>query len=804
MSVLLQDIRYAFRQLRKSPAFAVVAMVTLALAIGVATSVFSVLDAAIVRPLPYHEPASIVMLQPYSPQGYTQPASYPQYVDWRRENSTLEELAGFQRSTANMQGPGGAVPVRSVSGTDNLFRVLGVAPLFGRTFAAGEDRQGRGSVVVLSYELWQQTFGGRRDVLGQTVSLDGAVCTVIGVMPAGFRFPLSQNNVLYRPLVVSTIQEHARGNHFLPTIARLKRGVTVAQAQADLAHVLTNVARSHPDEANKRIEVIPFAQYALGKTAGPLRVLTLAVFGILAIGCVNIAGLLLARGVRRQRELSLRSAVGAARTRIIRQLLTEAAVLSLAGAGCGVIVAAGLLQILRQMLVRALSRGADVHLNFAVLAAALAVAVISGLAAGAFPAIHFSRVSPSEVLRSGGAAGTSRGQNHLRSALILLQVAIALSLLVCSGVLLRNLNALRSTDLGFSPDNLLTEEIDLTRENYAHRDILTSFYQPLIGRVRAIPGVQEAGVINYMPVDSYGMNSDVQIAGHPPAPPNQEQLAEVRIVTPGVVGAIGASLVRGRLLSDSLDTPTSALVATVNQAFVDKFFSPGEDPIGKQIVRDDKITIVGVTSNVRQNLTSAPMAEVDFPAAHSTGGLDSALPNMILVIRTKVPPQSITGAVKEAIKQVDPSVPFRPALTMQDIIADTLTFQRLESWLFSIFAGLALLLSMVGIYGVIHHEVELSTRDIGIRMALGSSRVKVLSQILGRVSFLMIGGISIGWVVTLLLQKVLASVVELHASQNFLLLAAITAALVIIGIAASLMPARRATTVDPMQALRNQ
>ena len=275
---------------------------------------------------------------------------------------------------AGSQGP---VPVRAVSGTDNLFRVFGVAPLFGRTFAPGEDQEGRGNVVVLSHELWEQSFGGKRNVLGQTVSLDGAVSTIIGVMPAGFRFPLSQANALYRPLVVSAIQAHARGNHYLPIIARLKPGISPTQAQADLAHVFANVARSFPDEANKRIEVIPFTQFALGKTSGPLRVLTLAVFGILSIGCVNIAGLLLARGVRRERELSLRSAVGAARSRIIRQLLTEAAALSIVGAVGGVAVGAALLQILRQILVQALSRGADVHLNLPVLAAALATAVVT-------------------------------------------------------------------------------------------------------------------------------------------------------------------------------------------------------------------------------------------------------------------------------------------------------------------------------------------------------------------------------------------------------------------------------------------
>ncbi len=476
--------------------------------------------------------------------------------------------------------------------------------------------------------------------------------------------------------------------------------------------------------------------------------------------------------------------------------------LSLAGALGGVLLAAGLLQILRQLLVRSLARGADVHLNLTVLAVTLVIAVVSGFAANLLPALHVSRIAPSQVLRSGGSAGTSRGQNNLRSALIILQVAIALGLLICSSLLLRNLHSLRSTDLGFSPDNLLTEEIDLTPVNYTGRDYLPSFYTPLLDRIHAIPGVTAAGIINMVPLEDSGMNGDVQIVGHPPAPPNQEQLAEIRVVSPDVANVFPTPLRRGRLLSNALDTASSQPVAIVNQAFVDKFFSPGEDPLGKQIERDQKITIVGVTANIRQDLMQPPMAEMDFPAAQMPKDWQSILSTMTLVIRTKVEPTSINGALRAAIHQVDPTVPFRPALTMQDIISDTLIFQRLMSWLFGIFAGLALTLSLVGIYGMVHHEVELRTRDIGIRMALGSTRARVVLQILRRVAVLMLGGIALGWALTLAMQKVLASVIELHPAHDAAFLIALTLTLALIGVAASLLPARRAATIDPMQALR--
>jgi putative ABC transport system permease protein len=800
MTKLMQDFRFALRQIRRAPGFAVVAIATLALSIGIATAVFSVLDATIVRPLPFNQPESIVILQPYSPQGYTQPASYPQYQDWKRENTTLSGLAGYSRGTGNLEGPQGPVPVRTVAGTDNFFRVFDVKPILGRTFAPGEDQAGRDRVVVLSYELWQQSFAANPTVIGTSIKLDGDTMTVIGVMPAGFRFPLSALSALYRPLVPGEQQLHSRGNHWLPTVARLKPGVTVARAQADLANVFTNVARSYPDEANKRIDVKTISGVLLGQTSGPLTVLSLAVLGVLAIGCVNLAGLLLARGVRREREFSLRSAVGAARSRIIRQLLTETAVLSFVGAAIGTGLSYGLLQLLRQLLVASLSRGSDIQLNLTVLSAALGIALITGFVSSILPALHFSHISPSQALRAGGSAGTSRAQNKVRGALIIVQVAIALGLMMCSSLLLRNLHSLRSTDLGFSPENLLTEPINLTTSDYVHRNAFTTFYQPLLERVRAIPGVDSASIINMVPIDEYGMNSDVQIVGHPPAPANQEQLGELRFVTPDIARVFGARLLRGRLLSDSIDVEKSAPVMTVNQAFVDKFFSPGEDPIGKQVAWDQKITIVGVTSNLRQNLLGPPLAEMDFPASQQMSiGSPTA---MSLMIHTKVPPESIEGALREAMHQVDPTVPFRPALTMDDVIAETLTFQRLESWLFGIFAALALLLSLVGIFGMVNHEVELRTREIGIRMALGSTRGMVLGNTLRRVSLLMLTGVAAGLLLTGALHKVLSSVVEIHAAQDAWLLCSLAVGLAAAGVLAGAFPAHRAASVEPTEALR--
>ncbi len=803
---LSQDVSYSLRQLRRAPGFALTAIFTLALAIGVSTSVFSVLDATIVRPLPYNSPDRIVSLRTYSPEGYTQPASYPEYLDWRHENATLAALAAYDTASANLESSTGATPVRAVYATDNFFEVFKVAPLLGRTYAPGEDQPGHNDVVVLSYELWQQNFAANKNIVGTTLRVDGSVNTVIGVMPAGFRYPLSVANALYRPVHFVAPRADSRNWHFLPTVGRLKSKVTLEQAQADMQHVMDNLGRAHPNEAGRRVKYITLSEATLGKTAAPLRVLTLAVFGVLLIGCVNVAGLLLARGVRRQREFGLRAAVGAGRERILRQLLTESAILALTGAAVGIVLAAGLLQAMRQLLIASLARGADVHLNLSVLAATAVIALLSGLAAGVLPAFRSARIAPSLALRSGGNAGTSQGQNRLRSTLIAVQIAIALGLLVCSGLLLRNLQSLRNTPLGFSPDGLLSAEIFLTPANYQGRNLLNSFHRPLLDRVRSIPGVQAAGLINILPIQDWGSNSDITIVGEPPPPPHQESLAENRVVTPGALEAIGARLVAGRMLSDSADRDGTPLSTVVNQTFVRKFIPLGSDPLTRQVQWGDaKVNIVGVITDVRQNIAEPTLAEMDISAAQvpEKFAVDS-LTRLSLVIRSSVPAASLAAPLREALRQTDASVPFRTPETMHHVIAETLTFERLESWLFGIFAGLALLLSLVGIYGMVHHEVELRTRDIGVRMALGSSRGRVMRDILTRVGTLMLAGVAAGWLLTLALRKAIASVVEMHAEKDATLLALLTLALITIGLVASLLPARRAASINPVEALRTE
>ncbi len=803
---MLQDLKYALRQLRKSPGFTLTAALTLALGTGVTAAVFSVIYAVMIKPLPYDHPETIVVTQAHSPQGYPQPASYPEYLDWRNQShsfSAFAAVSSFRR--INLEGPSGPVSLRLTQGSDNLFDMFGVNPILGRTFSPGEDQPGKNDVVVLSYEVWQQNFGGAKDVVGRVVKLDGLPYTIIGVMPAGFRYPISQRAAIYTPLHMIDLLRTTRGDHWLPTIGRLKPGVSAAQARADMDGVLNNVGRAFPDSKGRRMELRPLAEDMIGNTGGPLRVLLFAVLAVLAIACVNLAGLLLARGVKREREVALRSAIGATRARLVRQMLTESLVLAAGGAALGGLIAVGLLQAIRMLLISALSRGADVQLNLPVLLATIVIAVVTSFIAGAIPALRLSRVAPSLSLKAGGSAGTGRGQHRLRASFIVIQVALAMILMVTAGLLLRLLSGLSNTDLGFEARGILAMDVNLPQGTYKDRDPRTAFYDPLLEKVRAIPGVESAGVIQLLPIESSGWNSDIAIVGEAPPPPNQERLAEDRFVDPGYFQAMGIKLVRGRMIDPKIDTPTSQQVAVVNEAFVKKFFANGEDPIGKQIKQDTPQTIVGVVSSVRQDIYQPPMAEIDYPTSElPEADARNLLANMHLVVRSTLPADTLVPSLRRAFHEVDPSVPFIEPETMQEVIADVLTLERLENWLFGSFAALALLLAAVGIYGLIAHEVELSTRDIGVRMALGASRIKVLELIYKRVGWMVAAGVAAGLAGTFAAQKLIAAVVEIKAVSDAPIIAGLVVGVIAAGMIAAWFPARRAAAIEPMTALRSE
>lgn len=806
MRITLQDIRFSFRQLKKAPGFSSAVILTFALTISFAAAIFAVLYAVLISPLPYNQPDRIVALQPRSSQGQTRLVSYPDYLDWRQKNASLSALATYNAiGSINFEGPQGPVALNLVNTSDNFFDVFGIHPLLGRTFTAGEEQPGRNDVVVLSYEVWQHQFGKRASVVGEMVKLDGHPFSVIGVMPAGFRFPITETDAVYAPLHPTAQQQHFRTNYWLMALGRLKTGVTPAAAQADMMRVLNDLSRTYPDSQDAKITVVDLPTFIVGDTRSSLRLLFYAVLALLAVGCVNVAGLLLIRGVKRDRELALRAALGAGKRRILTQIVTEALVYSVVGAGVGIVLAYGLLHVIGTLLATGLVRGGEITLNAQVVAISVLTASLIAVLACLAPAWRISESRLNSSLRTGGSAGTSRGQYRLRAAFVITQFALGLVLLVVSGLLLVTLVRLRNADLGFSSDHVLTAEVDLSPGRYAGRDVVADFYYPLLEKVASIPGVQSAGVIQMLPIQSWGWNQEVHLAGLPELPHASDRMAEYRIVSPGYYQVFQDQLVRGRLLDATLDTPTSQPVVIVNEAFVKKFLPAGTDPIGKQLDDDQKSTIVGVVRNIRQNIYQPPLPEMDYAISQIPGNeTGRVVGRMRLIVRTASDPKSIIPALRRAFHDTDVTLPFRTPQTMTEVVADTLIFERLQTWLFGGFAAVAVLLAIVGLYGLIGHEVELSTRDIGVRMALGATRQQILKGIYRRVGKLVTLGLAIGIVVTFAVKQYFESVVPIHISKDAAYLIALCLILALLGLSAALLPAIHAAKTEPVQALRNE
>ena len=818
---VLQDLRFALRQLRNSPGFAISAILTLSLGIGASAAIFNVIDAVLLKPLPYANQELLVDPVMTGRTGDTLRSSYLGYLDVRAQQRTFDALAGYSVfGRVNLEGPSGPVALRAVKSTDNFFDVFGVKPMLGRTYLPGEDQPGKDNVVVLSYEVWQSSFAGSADVVGKDVELDGTPYTVIGVMPMGFRFPLDAREAVYTPLHMNPAWAKARGMHWMQTVGRIKPGVSNEQARTDLNRVMTNLARAYPEQETGHtvalllpldVAVNSLDRFGKRTLAGPLGALALAVLALLAIACVNVAGLLMARGIKREREMALRSAVGASRARLMRQLVNESLVLCFAGLLGGVIVGWALLKTMNVFLVQAMSRGADIHLNLTVIAVAAALSLLASMLASLSPALRLSGADPNRALRAGSAgAGTGRSQHRLRSAFVITQVALSLVLLVVSGLLLKNLQSLLHTNLGIDTGKILTTRIELSKGHYAGRDPVASFYNPLLAKIAGLPGVQGAGVIDLLPVQAWGDGYGIHITGQPPYPPNVDMGAETRYVSAGYFNAMGLQLTRGRLLSPSLDkaeNPAGTMV--VNRAFQHKFFPTAGDPLGAHIDDDPKpelkSRIVGVVTNVRQALREPQMAEMDWLMDEiAPKDRMQNLNSMALIVRSNGELTALVPALRNAVHEIDPTVPFRTPETMSDVISNSLTLDRLEGWLFGIFAALALLLAVVGLYGLVNHEVELRTREIGIRMALGSTRMQATYLLLSQVALLIGSGLALGWMLTLTLRKVLAAVVEMHAGHDFLLLAGVTIGLALVGVLASFFPARRAASIEPVQALRTE
>jgi putative ABC transport system permease protein len=813
---LQQDLRFAMRQLCNSPGFAIVSVMALSLGIGVATAIFSVMDAVLLRPLPFAHQERLEVPIMTASWGLLPSFSYPGYLDLRAQSKSFDVLAGYAGGIdkINLEGPARPVSLRVIRGTDNFFDVFGVKPFLGRTYLPGEDQPGKDDLVVLSYEVWKRDFAGRQDVVGTTVRLGGAPYTVIGVMPPEFRFPLSARDVIYTPLHPIASWREDRGPHWLRAIGLLKTEVSREQALADLNHTLSNLAKAFPNtDGGVTGSFIPLVQQVntldSGRSiVGPISTLALACLALLGIACVNVAGLLLGRGIHRERELALRAAIGARRMRLVVQMMTESVVLGAAGLGGGILTSYFLLKFMSSFLLRSLARGEDVRLNLPVVAVAFAISLFASVLASIVPALKLSGANPNRALRTIG-VGFNRNQHRLRSVLVVSQITVSVALLVISGLLLRNLHSLLSIDLGFNPSQILVTEVDLSPGHFVGRDPVTAFYRPLLERISRLPGVAGAGIIDNLPVQSWGSTQSVHIAGQPPDPPDRQKAAEVRFISEGYFDAMGIKPTQGRPLSPQLDrveiNPGGTVVA--NEAFRKEFLANEANPVGSHLDgapgATAKTSVVGLVTNVRQDMLRPPLPEMDYlvdelPAKERLDFLE----NMMLVVRSTGDLAGLVPDLRGAFHEADPSVPFQQPQTMTEIVKDQLVFERMESWLFGIFASFALLLTVIGLYGLLHQEVEVSTRQIGIRMALGSTRGMIVAQVLRRAAFLLIAGIGTGWALTLAIRRIMKSVVDIHPGHDVVLVLILSAGLAAIGLLSAVIPARRAASVDPMQALR--
>jgi putative ABC transport system permease protein len=798
---MLTDLRYAFRQLIKSPSFTAIAILTLALGIGACTAIFSVVNTVLLRPLNYPEPDRIVSIRETNlPQFPVFSVSPPNYLDWEKQTKSYEYLAAYTGADLNLTGDGEPQQLSGLKATAHYFDVYGVKPILGRMWLPEEDAQGKDHVVVLSYHFWQRVFGGAADVVGRSIQLNGEPYTVVGIAQVGFG--LTSKVEAWTPLAFKPEEtaNNARGDHYINVVGRLRPGVTVAQARAELELLATQLAKQYPDSNKGWGIFLMLSQDYIVRDVKPVLYTLLGAVGcVLLIACANLANLLLARASARSREISIRAALGAGRGRLIRQLLTESVVLAVGGGVAGVILARWGLDALLALAPSSLPRISEIHLDSGVLIFSLALSIITGLVFGIAPAWLAARADVNEALKQGTRGSTEGGaRGRLRSALVVLEVTFALMLLGGAGLLARSFMQLAHVDPGFTPENATLLQLSLPQKKYAMPEQQTAFADALLERVKVLPGVQWAGITHSMPLLG-GYVLTFSIEGRPPIAPSDQPSASYYAVTPDYFRAMGIRLIRGRTFTPR-DDAKAPRVAIINEAFARQFF-PNEDPIGKRIDidlgPDAWREIVGIVGDIKQNgpdqATSAqsyePFAQKPFSSID-------------LVIRTKGAPAALLGALRPAVYAVDKDQPVGAIRPLEEILADSIARQRFAMTLLSVFSVVALVIAAVGIYGVMAYNVVQRTGEFGIRMALGAQRGDVLRLVLTQGGKLVGLGLIIGLAATLAASRAMGSMLFNTSAQDPLTLGGITLLLGAVALAACLLPASRATKVNPIEALR--
>jgi putative ABC transport system permease protein len=804
MDTLLRDLKFSARSLVKRPALTIIAIVTLAIGIGSTSAIFSVVNALIIKPLPFPELTRIVAIWEKVPSRGVErnEVSMANYLDWRTQNQSFEQVGLIRWWSSNLTGVEPPERLQGFLVTTNFLDVVGVKPMLGRGFSAEEEQPGKDGVAILTYGLWQRRFGGDPNIVNKTIATNGITRTVVGVMPQGFNYPKGAE--IYAPLAITPQLARSRDNHSYLGIGRLKQGVSLASAQSDFDTIAARLEHQYPETNTGRgVAVYPIVADTVRMYATATWVLMGAVGFVLLIACANVANLMLARAADRQKEFSLRSALGASRFRIVRQLLTESLLLAIAGGALGVLVAywaVDLIRIANPAEAAKYAPGWDhLGINLPVLGFTLLVSLLCGVLFGLAPAWQASKPDLNQALKEGGRQA-SAGSHRLRSLLVISEVTLSLMLLVTAGLLTRSFLSLLKTNPGFNPDNVMTMNLVLPAAKYKEESQRAAFYSNLVQRVNAIPGVELAAAVNYLPLGGANSSDAFLIEGRPDPPPGQEFVGRYRVCTPDYFRTMEIPVVKGRGFTEQ-DRAGGPPVVIVNETLASKYW-PNENPIGKRmrfmgpLDKNPWIEVVGVVKDVKHEL-DLPVTE-DYYLPHAQDSWNA----MVLVAKTKVEPMSLAAPIRQEVWSIDKDQPVFDVRTMQQVRAISVALYSFSSISLGVFAGVALLLAAIGIYGVMSYAVTQRTQEIGIRMALGARGRDVVQMVIKSGMTLAVIGIFLGlggaWGLTRYMSSLLVGV----SPTDALTLTAVSLCLLLVALLACYIPARRATKVDPLIALR--
>lgn len=806
MHTLLQDLRYAVRMLWRNPAVTGVAIIALALGVGANTAIFSVVNAVLLRPLPYAEPDRLVRLSEDSPQVPQMSISYPNFLDWREQNQVFTGLAAMQFRNLNLIGVDEPERLSGRAVSADFFHVLGVQPALGRSFSPDEDRPNANRVALISYGLWQRRFGSAPELIGRQLNLSGEIYTVIGILPADYRFGTPTD--VFVPIGLRADQMTERGNHpGIYAIARLKPGVTVEQARSEIVSLAERIAQQYGMVGNSAT-LVPLRELFVGDVRTPLLILLGAVGFVLLIACANVANLLLARAASRSKEVAVRTALGAGRLRLIRQLLTESLLLAVLGGAAGLLLAIWGIDALRNMSIDSLPSTAVINLDARVLVFTMFVSLLTGVVFGLAPALEASKLDLTDTLKEGGRGGTPSVSRHrVRSLLIVSEIALSLVLLIGAGLLIRSFMRIQEVDAGFNAENLLTVQISRAVKPDEGSKV-AGFFNQLVERIGAVPGVEAVAFSNGLPFLG-ASDTSFAIEGRPKPEPGKQPQTMLYITSPDYLRAMGIRLLKGRFFT-AQDTQRSLRVAVIDEAFARQQF-PNEDPLGRRIAGDGDnmpgAEIVGVVAHVKHfGLDTAAeniQPQLYFAFNQIPDKFQPQLAGRVnLIVRTASDPLNFSAAVRHEVQALDKNQPVYNVSTMEQTLSQSLATQRLAATLLAIFAGVALILAAVGIYGVMAYSVTQRTHEIGVRMALGAQQGDVLKIIIGQGMLLALIGVGVGLIAAFALTRVMSSILYGISATDPATFAVIALLLFLVALIANYIPARRAAKVDPLVALR--